>query len=82
MLLPDGERLLIAGHVRKGGFNRAMRLTFFYTCSAAPPFAIREVTPVVNFGWSAKLEYCTHIELLNNQTLYVRSASVTAPAYC
>lgn len=70
VLLPGGERLLVAAHTRKGGFNRAMRLTFFYTCSARPPFQILEVTPLLNFGWSWGLEYLTHMELLN-ATLYV-----------
>ena len=46
---------LVAGHARKGGFNRAMRLTFFYTCTAARPFQILEVTPLSNFGGSVYL---------------------------
>ena len=68
--LPDGEQMLVAGHTRRGGFNQAMRQTFFYVCDAHPPFAIRAVTPLVNFGWSPLLEYLTHIEL-HGDMLYV-----------
>ena len=41
--------------------------TFFYACEARPPFSIRAVTPLVNFGWSPVLEYLTHIELHGDQ---------------
>ncbi len=45
-----------------------MRLTFFYLCDAVPPYAITAMTPLVTFGWSRVLEYCTHIQLLRNGT--------------
>ena len=68
ILLPDGRRqLLVAGHTRRGGVGPGtapMRMTFFYTCDPVPPFTIRQVTPVVQFGLSDSLEYLTHIELV------------------
>ena len=67
IFLPGGEEMLVAGHTRRGGFNQAMRQTFFYACEARPPFSIRAVTPLVNFGWSPVLEYLTHIELHGDQ---------------
>jgi len=70
ILLPGGEQMLVAGHTRRGGFNQAMRQTFFYVCDAQPPFTIRAVTALVNFGWSPLLEYLTHIEL-HGDMLYV-----------
>ena len=67
----DEHRFLVAGHVAKGGWADAYRLTFFYVFSAKPPFAIKCVTPVMSFGLSERaraskeyaLEYNTHIEL-------------------
>ena len=59
--LGDG-RLLVAGHIRRGGWGNATRMTFFYACEAAPPFTILSATPVISFGWSRSLEYCNGIE--------------------
>ena len=64
----DEHRFLVAGHVAKGGWADAYRLTFFYVFSAKPPFAIKCVTPVMSFGLSERaraskeyaLEYNTH----------------------
>ena len=53
--------LLVAGHVRRGGWHNATRMTFFYACDPRPPFAIRYVTPLITFGFSASLEYLTHL---------------------
>ena len=49
-----GRTLLVAGHVRRGGIwgRNTTRMTFFYECDAAPPFAITRVTPLVSFRWS------------------------------
>ena len=56
--------LLVAGHVRRGGWHNATRMTFFYACEPRPPFAIRFVTPLITFGFSATLEYLTHLQLV------------------
>ena len=64
--LPDGRaQLLVAGHTRRGYVNTPggpMRMSFFYSCDPTPPFAIRTVTPLVNFGLSPSLEYMNHME--------------------
>ena len=49
----DNGQLLVAAHVRRGPFLHlvdAARATFFYVCDGKPPFRIRKVTPIVNFG--------------------------------
>ena len=58
----DDGRLLVAGHIRRGGWDHATRMSFFYACGAAPPFAIEAVTPLVSFGWSRNLEYLTAMQ--------------------
>ena len=65
--LPDGRhQLLVAAHIRRGSWSHhrpGVRMTFFYTCDTLPPFDIQSVTPLVNFGYSASLEYTNHMEL-------------------
>ena len=56
----DAESLLVAGHLRQGGWG-GYRMTFFYTCQNESPFAITNITKPVCFGFSTHLEYCTHL---------------------
>ena len=40
----------------------ADRTRAYAVLCAQPPFTIRRVTPIINFGWSRNLEYCNNIE--------------------
>lgn len=63
-----GDKYLVAGHIRKGGWG-GLRQTFFYTFNANYPNNILEISPLVNFGFSKKLEYCNNISKYNNNIL-------------
>lgn len=66
----NSSMFIAAAHASRGGWKNAYRMTFFYTFESTPPFRVLCVTPVVNFGLSATLEYCTGL-LLSVSYLYV-----------
>lgn len=51
---------LVAAHIKQGGWG-GLRKTFFYVFDHSHPFNPIAFTPLIDFGFSATLEYCTQI---------------------